>query len=144
MSKTVDWLGSLTFSLCGFCGLFLICTSCISLGLAVFQLAFLIEPEQIIFRVILQFVLILFGWQLVQLHDAPTDIMVLLTTCAIVTSTVGLIIGSVELTIILWTRALVVRLSLYCMLLLAGVLFSPYSKSGRVMAATVETIKKAE
>lgn len=103
-------------------------TSFIGLGLAVFQLAFLVAPIQILTRAALQLLLLCIGSELMtSKRAAGYSMQLLLSTCAILTATIGLVIGNFELTTVSWTLHLVGRMFIYLVLLLAGRAFSPMS-----------------
>lgn len=111
----------------------LLATSFIGLGLAVFQLAFLVAPLQIMTRAVLQILLLQIGSELVMCDRATNHSMrLLLTTCAIVTGTIGLVIGNLELSSIEWNAHLMARMGLYLLLLIGGNLLSPMTKSSEL------------
>lgn len=106
------------------CGYTLLGTSFIGLGLAVFQLAFLVAPLQILTRAALQVVLLFIGSELMTTKRASRySLQLVLSTCAILTATIGLVIGNFELTTISWTLHLMARMLIYLVLLLGGKLF---------------------
>lgn len=126
-NSIIDWFATGSHNLCLTAGVSLLVSGCVSLGLAVFQLAFGIVPQQIAFRALLQVYLILMGWRLIHFQPVVTFTpIVLFTTCAITTATIGLIIASGELTVILWTQPLVMRIVIYGVLLAFGMFFSPH------------------